>query len=313
MREPAPHSSERVKIGDVGYFRGGHFHLLFYAGSPRGERELGADVPQTFEPLNVGFIVYSQPRPSGHLSTNTVKKPGVERSRMADPDYNILFEHRGKQGAILFTRYRTNKEDAQRESTFKAYTKRHYASWVTFAEDTGHGDNIKPVIVTGVDVTKDFSMMVYSNNGDSFTSRLSIPPAGSPSGLTWTTSYTDGVVHTNCGPQPRNPLPPTQSTDPIPSGNAAEIETVLDEYNQCLFIRGYTMRKRARVFPGVTRAAAGSHDLGPGGRDVEDPSEVGARSDSDSESDIVIHNTISVRPHYAFLPILSRSHRPSVG
>jgi len=98
------------------------------------------------------------------------------------------------------------------------------------------------------------------------------------------------------------------------------------------------MRKRARVFPEVTRAAAGPHDLGPGDRDVEDLPEVEARSDSDldsdsdimsslwggdddrssvtsfgSESDIVVHNTISVRLRYDFLPILFRSDRASTG
>jgi len=292
-------------------------------------------VPHTFKPLNVGLIVRGQPRPPGHLTTNTVKKPGVERSRPTDPHYNILFEHQKKQGAALFTRYQTFKEDAQRESIFKAYTKRHYASWVAFAEDTGHGDDVKPIIVTGVDMTREFSMMVYSNDGNGFTSRLTIPAADSGSAPTWTTSHTDGVVHTNCGPQPRCPPSPTQSTDTTPSGNVTE--TTVDEYNQCLFIRGYTMRKRARVFPEVTRAAAGPHDLGPGDRDVEDLPEVEARSDSDSdsdsdvfslwdgdddrssvtsfgsESDIVVHNTISVRLHNAFPPILFRSDRPSVG
>ena len=77
-REPAPiHSFKRVQLGDVGYVRRGRFHLLFSAGRPLGERRLGVDVPLTFEPLNVGPIIYSQPRLPGYLCTKTVRKIGA--------------------------------------------------------------------------------------------------------------------------------------------------------------------------------------------------------------------------------------------
>ena len=70
------------------------------------------------------------------------------------------------------------------------------------------------------------------------------------------------------------------------------------------------------------RAAAGPHDLGPGGRDDEELIlEVEAQSDSDSDSDImsgfgdddrssvtsmdsefdvIVHNIVSVRTHHTF-------------
>ena len=77
-REPAPiYSYKRVKLGDVGYIRRGRFHLLFSAGRPLGSRQLGVDVPFTFEPLDVGPIIFSQPRLSGYLCTNTVKETGA--------------------------------------------------------------------------------------------------------------------------------------------------------------------------------------------------------------------------------------------
>jgi len=97
------------------------------------------------------------------------------------------------------------------------------------------------------------------------------------------------------------------------------------------------MRKRALLFPTVIRAAVGPHDLGPGARNNEELPEVEAQSDSasdsnivssvwdegedhdmsfvtsiGSESDIVIHNMVSVRltrlPAY-----FARSDRPSLG
>lgn len=77
-REPAPlNYFKRVRLGDVGYVRKGCFHLLFSAGKPLGERQLGADVPLTFQPLDVGPIVNLQPRLPGCLSTNTVREAGA--------------------------------------------------------------------------------------------------------------------------------------------------------------------------------------------------------------------------------------------
>ena len=77
LREPAPiYSYKRVKLGDVGYIRRGRFHLLFSAGCPLGSRQLGTDVPLTFEPLDVGPVIFSQPRLPGYLCTSTVKDTG---------------------------------------------------------------------------------------------------------------------------------------------------------------------------------------------------------------------------------------------
>ena len=163
------------------------------------------------------------------------------------------------------------------------YTKRHYDSWVTFAHDIGHGDDIKPVLVTGVDMTRDFAMMAYSNDGASLRSEFTT--LGPMVASVWGAWRTEGSVHTNCGPQQCCPPPSTQATDPTPSGGD-DAETVPDGYDQCVFVRYYTMRRRALVFPTVIKAAAGPHDLGPGGRDDEE-STVEVQSDSDSGSDIV--------------------------
>jgi len=344
-REPVPiHSFNRIQLGDVGYVRRGCFHLLFSAGCQLGERQLGIDVPSTFKPLNVGPTVYRQPRLPGHLSTNTVRETGVglaasvspvpyvrsvastspstlyARSRMLEPGISISFELTEKQGVALVTKYRTYREDAELESAFKAYTKRHYDSWVAFARDTGHGDDIRPVIVTGVDMTRDFAMMAYANSGASLASEFttSVPTVASASVSAWGTWRTEGLVHTNCGPRLCRPPSSTQTADPTSLGDNGA-ETVPDEYNQCVFVRYYTMRKRALMFPTVIRAAAGPHDLGSGGRDDGALPEVEVQSDSvsdsdamsslwdddgdddrssitsiGSESDIIVHNTTSV-------------------
>ncbi|KAF9781373.1 hypothetical protein BJ322DRAFT_272750 [Thelephora terrestris] len=188
--EPAPiHSYRRVKAGDVGYIRRGHFHLLFSAGCALGSRQLGVDVPPTFEPLDVGPIIYGQPRLPGCLCTSTVKETGgdlgasVSATPLLEPGISFSFELSEKKGAALVTKYRTYREDIELESGFEEYTKRHYDSWVAFARTTRHGNDIKPVLVTGVEMTRDFAMIAYSNNGTQLSSQFtaSVPHVASAS------------------------------------------------------------------------------------------------------------------------------------
>jgi hypothetical protein len=313
VREPAPtHSFKRIQLGDVGYIRRGRFHLLFSAGCPLGERRLGVDVPPTFQQLDVGPADNSQPRRPGCLSTSTVREAGADfgaslssvpyvrsvasvssgtsdvRPRMLESGISISFELTEKQGAALVTKYPTYREDVELESFCKAYIKRHYDSWVAFACHTGHGDDLKPVLVTGVDMTRDFATMAYSNDGFSLASefKVSAPMVASVSASVWGTWRTEGVVHTNCGPQLCYPPSSVQTTDLTPSNSGnSDTETVPNEYNQCVFVRYYTIRKRAFVFPTVIKAGVGPHDLGPGDRNGEERPEVEVQSDSDSGSD----------------------------
>ena len=276
-----------------------------------GERQPGADVPLTFEQLTVGRTIKSQPRLPGYLSTNTVQETGAglgasvfavpyvypvayvspsdpyAYSRMLEPGFSISFQLTEKQGAALVTKYPTYREDVQREQIFEEYTKRHYDSWVKFARGAGYGNEIKPVLVTGVDMTRDFAMMSYSNNGVSLSSEFttSVPGVASASVFAWGTWRTEGLVHTTCGPQLCYPPSSTQTVEFAPPSDS-HAETVSDGYNQCVFVRYYTVRKRPLLVPKVIKAAAGPHDLGPGGHDGEE-SLLEAESSSDLGSDVV--------------------------
>jgi hypothetical protein len=74
-REPAPtDNNQHVRPGDVGFIRCGRFHLLFSAGCPLGNRQLGSDVPTTFEELTIGTPAFDQPQPPGCLRTETVRE-----------------------------------------------------------------------------------------------------------------------------------------------------------------------------------------------------------------------------------------------
>ena len=244
-------------------------------------------------------------------------------SRSFEPNSSTSFRLTGGQGAALLTKHPTYREDVKLGRKFEEYTKEHYDSWVGFAREHGHPKDIKPVLVTGVDMTRDFAMMSYSNDDDDdLEARFTTSAPGAPS--PWGAWDTPGVVHTNCGPQPLRPPPTTQTADPAPSGSS-HIETVSDEYHQCVFVRYYTVRKRLGI-PRVIKAAAGPHDLGPGGsHDGGSPLEMEYSSDSGSdiaqilfdddgdndnssvtsigsEPETVVHNTTPVRYLHTFLP-----------
>ena len=253
---------------------------------------------------------------------------------MLEPGFNISFQLTEKQGAALVTRYPTYREDIQREQIFEDYTKRHYDSWVSFIRETGHGHDITPVLVTGVDMTRDFAMMSYSNSGARMSVEFttSVPGVSSASASAWGTWRTEGLVHTNCGPQLCCPPSSSQTMALISSGNS-HTETISDEYDQCVFVRYYTMRKRPLLVPKVIKAGAGPHYLGPGDREGgRQPLEAQAYSDSnsniasslpdddrndgrssitsiDSEPDEVTHNTTAVLSSHVFPP-LARFDRP---
>ena len=210
-----------------------------------------------------------------------------------EPGVQFSFELTEKQGAALVTKYPTYREDIELESAFEEYTKRHYDSWVSFARNTQHGSDVKPVLVTGVDMTRDFAMIAYANNSASLLSEFttSVPLVGSASASVWGTWRTDGLVHTNCGPQVCSPPSPSNTSGTI---QAAAAQNDANEYNQCVFIRYYTMRKRALMFPKLMKAAAGPHDLGPGDNYDEASPQLMLEfdSDSDAESDCSWDSTL---------------------
>ena len=198
---------------------------------------------------------------------------------MLEPGYKVSFDLAASKGATLVTKHRTYREDAQLESTFKAYTKRHYNSWVTFAHDEGHGDDVKPVLVTGIDLTKNFAMMSYSIVGNYHRRKCEFRVSDVPVGCTsdWGTWSTKGLIHMTCGPLLCSPLSSTQ---------APNKETTPAGYDQCVFIRYFTMRKKAMMFPVVMKAATGPHDLGSDRHNDKEPPKVKARSDLSSELDM---------------------------
>ena len=209
-----------------------------------------------------------------------------------EPGAQISFELTQERGAALVTKYHTYQEDIAHGSVFEEYTKKHYDSWVKFASK--HGKDVKPVIISGVDMTQDFAMIAYASNNAQLTSKFTIsaPLAASVSASVWGTWRSNGLVHTNCGPQVCTPPPPSGLSSLPPAGGSGgrkkrkgkeKADTAEMEYNQCVFIRYYTVRKLFLV-PKVIKAAAGPHDLGPGNNRGETFPELVVQSSSDPDT-----------------------------
>ena len=294
--------------------------MLFSAALSLGERERGVDVPHTFQQLIVGTSQKTQPRDPGCVAARTSRpvRAGLdltERSTqyalslglfltdfkrvssrsLGEPDENFSIKLTGDRGAALATRHPTYNEDSQLDLTFRKYTKRHYKSWVKFARDKGYGEDLRLVLVSGFDMTKDFAMVAYSKNRTSGQAGASIStPMLGGSASAWGTWFTECSPYTKHGPQECGPPSginflsvvkrKKKKGKAVPSSQSGAEETPTAEFNQCVFIRYYTMQFMLRLFPKVIRAGAGPHDLGSGENRGNTFPELAVRSDAEPMS-----------------------------
>ena len=210
--------------------------------------------------------------------------------RPLEASASFSFELTEDRGAALVTKYSTYRTDTLVEDAFKEYTERHYKSWIEFIRDKRYGKEVQPILVTGFDVTRDFAMVAYSHEGTSLDSDLTItvPTLASASASLWGTWRTRCSPHTNYGPQGCGPLPPERTIE-FSSSKSTEGDIPI-EFNQCVFVRYFTMRWRMSIFPKVIRAGAGPHDLGSGDNMGDALPELAIQSDvertTDSDDDL---------------------------
>jgi hypothetical protein len=205
----------------------------------------------------------------------------IERTSTVEPGARIAFELTRNQGAALITKHPTYQEDVDKELTFEDYIKKHYQSWVDFSRERGYGRDIRPILVTGVDLTREFATVAYSNNRTRMECNFSaaVPAVASASATMWGSWRTEGLVHTNCGPHFAHAI---QGDHMLNESSALE-SAIPDEYNQCVFIRYYTIRRRMFV-PMVIKAGAGPHQLPMPDPRGDNTGEEGLQPSSDDDS-----------------------------
>ena len=144
------------------------------------------------------------------------------------------------------------------------YAQRHGESWVKFSRDKGFGD-VKPILVSGFDMTRDYAMLVYSDKGVSLDVGAQFTLLDAP--VITVTCRQECSPHFRCGPEPWD-LSPIRQAKYLFSSPSADPRSTPNRFNQCVFIRYHTMRPRdwlfRRFFP-ILRVGAGSHDPSPKG------------------------------------------------
>ena len=242
----------RVRIGDVGFIDDGQFHLLFHAGSPVLREQLGVDVPRSFVPLTINGTSFRVPRKAGRLSSRHVQEIEIKAStagyvpslgpppaclknvpcRTSESRPHFSLKLAGKRGAALVTRYPTYIEDAKFKDKFREYANRHYGSWAEFAYEAGHGRHIRPFLVYGIDMTKDFAMTAYSKGSASLETDFVIDlPVVAASASIRATQSASHSVHAH-----QWPIEWSEQAMNIPS----EQMEPPDGFDYCVFIRYYT-------------------------------------------------------------------------
>jgi len=146
--------------------------------------------------------------------------------------------------------------DTKLETEFEAYIKRHYESWVDFACDGQGGKDFRLVLVSGFDVTRDFSTVSYAKRKDALKSKSATPV---PMFASTPPTFQGGW---------RVFFPPDTDDGPKrPPPKQGGAEAIFYRSSQCVFIRYYTMRLR-KWFPfgpkAVVRAGGGPPGAGSG-------------------------------------------------
>lgn len=188
--------------------------------------------------------------------------PGLE------PGAKMSFALNQGQGATLITKHDIHREDIERVGHFEIYIKRYYDSWVDFARENGHGD-VRPILVTGIHLTRDFAMIAYSESETHMQCEFSVevPAVASGHASLWGSWSTPEFVHKKCGPDPLR-IQGNSSSDQSPTLDS----TIPAENDQCVFIRYYTIRKIVFV-PMLIKAGVGPHQLPKGSPGNDDASE----------------------------------------
>ena len=181
---------DRVRVGDVGYVKRGHFFRMFNILLQADDAAQIYGVPEGFVQLNMGPSgnVCTLNLPQGDYCSNTVtvdhrdeRQAGYVTSYypvqafshamddLSGPDEptSALFKCRrnNKGGAFLSLPFNSVREDTIRIKAFEAYIRKHCDSWIEFMVindvDITRLEDI--ILVTGYDLTSSWAMGVFND------------------------------------------------------------------------------------------------------------------------------------------------------
>ncbi|KAH8984040.1 hypothetical protein EDB92DRAFT_1951101 [Lactarius akahatsu] len=252
--EPNPGEYPPVEVGDVGFIRQGKFHRLFNAlhseNHPSNQR---FGVPEDHEQL--------QPVPNhidrGALNPNTFYSYGVSvvsggleaLSAGSIGSAEVSFSCTKKQGAVLTLPVAAQREDTLTQDHFRKWITTHIDSWFAFTQKLGLGTGMGDIIlVTGYHRTRSWSNITFNEVQTDAQFSLGVEVAGAfGASVNWRASSLriQGAVP-NHGPSGEN----------LPE-------------NQCIFIRGFRVKRNFRKLPRIKAAAEPEPDPRGGGGEPE--------------------------------------------
>ncbi|TFK49030.1 hypothetical protein OE88DRAFT_456372 [Heliocybe sulcata] len=261
-----------VQVGDVGYMRNGGFHRLFnILQSQEHPWNQSLGVPEGFDPLKTtGKVVFARsPLKAGPLHSHSVRHISASgqitspTGSPVSPSGNFSFACSRELGAALVLLDQAYRSDVLSTELFEEYFLANYESWLAFARHLKRGISLDDLIlVTGRDVTRGWAMAVFSQAETKGKGGIGIDTALGVS-ATFGMEFgwkTEGIVHSHSGPQPVEPPSPNGK------GKALDIPLQHKSWDQCVFLRGYCLRRRNILAPRRLKAAAGPSDLGSGDR-----------------------------------------------
>ena len=192
---------DRVRVGDVGIVRQGHFLRMFNALLPHNDPAQVYGVPEGFVTLNMGpfqnirelnladgdYCSTTVTVDHGHQA-EYVTKYRVARhcsyamNNLSGPeDASFRCRSNNKGGAFLNLPFSGVSKDAIRTKAFETYIRKHCDSWLEFASLNNLDAKLEDIIlVTGCDLIASWAMAVYMNPMDpDITLRVQRLPAGS--------------------------------------------------------------------------------------------------------------------------------------
>ncbi|KAH9008538.1 hypothetical protein EDB83DRAFT_2235362 [Lactarius deliciosus] len=156
---------DRVRVGDVGYVKQGHFNRMFNALLPAKDDVQEYGVPEGFVPLNMGPFknIRKLNLFQGDYCSNTVTVNHGDRHQAA-----ASFRcSRSNKGAFLSLPLNGVREDAIRIKAFESYIRKHCDSWLEFASANKLDVRLEDIIfVTGCDLTASWAMAAFVNSLD---------------------------------------------------------------------------------------------------------------------------------------------------
>ncbi|KAH9066182.1 hypothetical protein EDB87DRAFT_1678933 [Lactarius vividus] len=245
-----------VETGDVGFTRQGRFHRLFNVllpdDHPSHERFSVPAHHETLQPPMSTHLDRGILQPSNLCSHGVTVTAGGLEVHAAGPtvpgSVEVSFSCRRRPGAVLSLPVAARREDTLAQEHFRTWITEHIDSWFAFSQRLRLGIEMEDIVlVTGCHRTRSWSNIAFhESRADGHVSFGVQVPGVLGTSVNWQVLHQDtrGAVLSH-GP----------SGDNLPE-------------NQCIFIRGYRVKRTFKRFSRVRGAAEPTPDPS---RDDDEP------------------------------------------